>query len=253
MSSRALSTLDALVPPASLASLLIAARAQHSRSLDDIEIASGGRFTVSDLRQIEAGVITLGDSALRAIARLYRIDLSTITPGRSQLVIDRSEGKILIGDSTGKFMPDDDDQKILLRYLSIVYKLRDTKPGVELGPRDADLEVLATVFGCSTVAVRDELVRLMRTATPELRGMYGSLRWRVAVPALGVLVAITAVGALILSRHSDEASAAGLSQAVSHSQVHIGNALVLEREPVASRAAGPLTVNIGDPITIEKK
>jgi hypothetical protein len=248
MSSRSLSTLDALVPPASLASVLIAARAQQHRSLDDLEIASGGRFSVADLHQIEAGVVTLGDSALRAIARLYRIDLSTITPGRSKLIIDRNEGRILIGDTKGKFMPDDDDQKILLRYLSLVYKMRETKPGVVLGPRDADLEVLASVFGCTTNSVRDELLRLMRTATPELRGMYGSLRWRVALPALGVLVAITAVGGLILSRQADEAGAVGLTAASAQSEVRIGDAVVLEADPSMHRST---TVNIGDAISLD--
>jgi hypothetical protein len=241
--------LDSLVPPASLAALLVAARGKSHLSLEQMEAKSRGYFCVADLVQIEAGILTLNDSQLRGIARLYGVDIATVAPGRSQLIIDRNEGKILMGDTKGKFLPDDDDHQIMMRYLALVYKMRDQKPGVELGPRDNDLDVLATVFGCSTEAVHDELVRLMRTSGPEIRALHGSLRWRVAVPALGVLVAITAVGGLILARHHNE-PAIGATRAATAVALHrpvIIDAITITNPNLNRTPTGPISASLRVP------
>jgi hypothetical protein len=235
MSNRSSSTIDALVPPASLAALLVQSRGKSHRSLESIEFASEGRFPLHMLVQIEAGVLTLNDKDLREIAQLYGVSLSELTPSRSTLFIDRNEGKIFMGDTKGKFMPDDNDEKILLRYLALVYKMRDTKPGIEVGPRDNDLFVLSTVFGCSPEEIRQQLQQLMKHSASEIRVLHGSLRSRVIVPALGILVALTAVGGLILARSSDDPSAAPASA------INIGTALIIERDAAPSIGASSAT------------
>ncbi len=248
MSNRSTSTIDALVPPASLAALLVQSRGKSHRSLESIEAASDGRFPLHMLVQIEAGVLTLNDKDLREIAQLYGVSLSELTPSRSTLFIDRNEGKIFMGDTKGKFMPDDNDEKILMRYLALVYKLRDTKPGVQLGPRDNDLFVLATVFGCSPDDIRLQLEYLMRHSASEIRVLHGSLRSRVIVPALGVLVALTAVGGLILARSGDNHTTA--APAIAHA--NIGTAVIIDRDPVITiGAATPTAIDVAVSITAE--
>jgi hypothetical protein len=228
MSLSLASPLETLVPPARLAALLIKARTSSGRELSDIELAGDGRFSMGDLRQIEAGSVTLSDNELRTIARIYNVNLSNVTPGRSELEIDRSEGLLIVGGKSKRFLPDDDDRKIMLRYLALVYKMRDTKPGAPLGPRDNDLTVLAEVFGCSVLDVRDQFDHLTTTAAGEIQSFHGSLGWRKILPGIGVLVAITAMGGVLLTQQHPPASVRAAGPAVS-AHVSIGEPLVISR------------------------
>jgi hypothetical protein len=253
MSLTLTSPLETLVPPARLASLLIAARTTSGLELSDIELAGGGSFSMGDLRQIEAGSVTLSDTELRTIAQIYNVDLGTVAPGRSTLEIDRSEGLLIVGGSTKRFLPDDDDRKIMLRYLALVYKMRDTKPGKPLGPRDNDLAVLAEVFGCSVIDVRDQFDHLTTTAVREIQSFHGSLGWRKILPGLGVLVAITAAGGLLLTQQHSSTPVRPATPVVS-AQINIGEPLVITRDGssaaavAASASAGRII--IGDPVTV---
>ena len=202
---------------------------------------------MGDLRQIEAGSVTLSDNELRTIARIYNVDLSTVAPGRSVLEIDRSEGLLIVGGSAKRFLPDDDDRKIMLRYLALVYKMRDTKPGALLGPRDNDLAVLAEVFGCSILDVRDQFEHLTTTAAREIKSLHGSLRWRKVLPGIGILVAITAMGGLLLTQQH---SPAPVKPSVVRSHISIGEPLVISRVLAVTTAVGSTEgIRIGDAIT----
>ncbi len=251
MSLTLTSPLETLVPPARLASLLIEARTTSGLELSDIELAGEGRFSMGDLRQIESGSVTLSDNELRTIARIYNVDLGTVAPGRSTLEIDRSEGLLIVGGSSKRFLPDDDDRKIMLRYLALVYKMRDTKPGKPLGPRDNDLAVLAEVFGCSVIDVRDQFDHLTTTAIREIQSLHGSLGWRKILPGLGVLVAITAAGGLLLTQQHNSSPVRPATPVVS-AHINIGEPLVITREEssASSASASAGRINIGDPVTV---
>jgi hypothetical protein len=250
MSLSLASPLETLVPPARLATLLIEARTHSGRELNDIELAAEGRFSMGDLRQIEAGSVTLSDNELRTIARIYNVDLSIVAPGRSVLEIDRSEGLLIVGGNSKRFLPDDDDRKIMLRYLALVYKMRDTKPGAPLGPRDNDLSVLAEVFGCSVLDVRDQFDHLTTTAAREIQSLHGSLGWRKILPGLGVLVALTAMGGLLLTQsHSPAPVRAGTPAVSAH--ISIGEPLVITRASAVTSAGNAAEgIRIGDAITV---
>ncbi len=217
---------------------------------------------MGDLRQIEAGSVTLSENDLRTVAHLYNIDLGMVTPGRSTLEIDRSEGLLIVGASTKRFLPDDDDRKIMLRYLALVYKMRDTKPGKPLGPRDNDLFVLAEVFGCSVLDVRQQFDLLSTTAVREIQSFHGSLGWRKILPGLGVLVAITASGGLLLTQQHKPTTVRPATPAVS-THISIGEPLVITRDGSSPDSASGSTsksastrrinigrINIGNPITV---
>ncbi len=250
MSLTLASPLETLVPPARLASLLIAARTTSGLELSDIEVAGGGSFSMGDLRQIEAGSVTLSDTELRTIAQIYNVDLGTVAPGRSRLEIDRSEGLLIVGGSSKRFLPDDDDRKIMLRYLALVYKMRDTKPGKPLGPRDNDLAVLAEVFGCSVIDVRDQFDHLTTTAVREIQSFHGSLGWRKILPGLGVLVAITAMGGLLLTQQHNSTTVRPATPVVS-AHISIGEPLVITRDAALASAGNTSgAIRIGDAVTV---
>ena len=251
MSLTLASPLETLVPPARLASLLVGARTQSGVELAALEFAAKGRFSIGDLRQIEAGSVALSDNELRAIARLYNIDLATIAPGRSTLEIDRSEGLLIVGGTTKKFLPDDDDRKIMLRYLALVYKMRDTKPGTPIGPRDNDLSLLASVFGCTESDIRVQFEHLTTSAVREIESMHGTLGWRKILPGIGVLVALTGVGALLLTQTNHHAPLRPSTNSIVRAHINIDEPLVITNDGGAT--ASSIRINIGDPTTITAK
>lgn len=176
---------------------------------------------------LERGAVAVVDHDIQAVAALYGVDLAQSVRGQAELIIDRSEGKLAIGDSRGRFAPNDDDRDIMIRYLSLVYRLRNSAPGQVLPARNGDLEVLAQVFSSTPEEVRLALEDLMLHHAPALRETHRILRRRVAIPAIGVLVALTAVGGLVLMSRSEPASpkpSAGQS-------VEIGTAMTIERTP----------------------
>ncbi len=244
---------DLLVPPARLASFLLDARTTQQLTLSDIELRAGGAFSQGELRQIEAGKLALRDPDLRVLAAAYGIDLSTVVPCRATLVIDRSEGLVSLGESVGKFKPEDDDRKIMLRYLALVYRIRNAQPGMPVASRDDDLVILADVFSTTPAEVRRQLEELMNTASPEIRFQYGAFRNRLFVPAIGMLVALTAAGGLLFTSGPSVSAAAslpakpaaGIAAAAVASHINIGSALTIERSAVG-------TTNIGDALVIER-
>lgn len=231
-----------LVPPNRLAGLLAAKRSATGSSLIDLTVESAGRFSVEQLEAVESGTVMVGDSDLRALAGLYGLDLGTVSAGRTRLEVDADEGRLLVGVHAERFTPGDDDRAIMLRYLALVYRLRDAQPGVVIPARVGDLDVLAQVFATTPDDVQRELEALMMRASPDIRFLHQQHRRRIAIPAIGILVALTSVGGLVLSaRH--EATAA--------SSIRIGAPLVLDR--VVDRDPGRATsVDIGTPLVIKR-
>ena len=247
MARAALSPANTLVPPNRLADLLTATRLAAGLALGDIEERAAGRFSVGELQLIESGGLTLADEDLRAIAPLYGVDLGAVAPSRAVLEIDRAEGRLVVADTQQRFLPGDDDRQIMLRYLALVYRLRDQTPGAVLPARVDDLDILAQVFGIDSDLVRHELQSLMIGASREIRSLHRSHRRRVAIPAIGILVALTAAGGLLLtSRGSDASDATSPAVSSAAPRVSIGRPLVIMRD---NAPLGP-TVNIGDPLVL---
>lgn len=252
MGTASLSSLDTLVPPARLANLLVDARSAGGWSLEEMETRARGAFSIGDLRMFEAGAQAMSDDQLRELARLYRVDLSKVTPCRSRLEIDLTEGRLLIGDAKKTFKPELDDREVMIRYLALVYQLREMKPGALITPRDADLLVLGDAFSCDPSDVRDELVGLMRGATKEILAQHGRNRKRWIVPSIGVLVALTAAGGLLLTSQNPKTSTPRAPLAPAAVQTNIGTALTLERQPDGHIVVSDSAVNIGAPLVLQR-
>ena len=241
-----------LVPPRRLGELLAHRRAEMHQSIAEIEHRSLGRFSAGDLALFEAGEASPTDEQLRHLAVIYGLDLSAITPQRAFLELDLTEGLVSIGGEEERFAPEQDDREILLRYLAIVYRMRAINPGVVVPARNDDLATLALVFSTTPAEMRATLESLMLGERSELRRRHADLKRRVVVPGIGVLVALTTVGGLLLVRQL-----AGPNQALeptikltNRAPVEIGSALVVTNADAAGRPAG--SVDIGSALTIAR-
>ena len=237
-----------LVPPRRLGELLTGRRAVMGMSLADVERIAVGRFSAGDLQLFETGQAAATDDQLRHLAGIYGVDLGSITPQRATLTLDRNEGLVTIGDESERFAPDHDDREILLRYLAIVYRMRAINPGVSIPARNDDLATLAQVFSTTPAEMRATLESLMTVERVELRSRHSDLKRRVIVPGLGVLVALTTLGGLLLVRSTNGGTAVAAAPSPGNAvSVDIGNALVIERAPVA-----PSRATIGDAVVVER-
>jgi hypothetical protein len=241
-----LSKSTTLVPPVRFGSLLMHARVHANLSLEGMEAKAGGRFSVGDLRLLEGGTVAVTDQDVEAAAALYGIDLSQSTRGPAELIIDRNEGLLAIGEQERPFTPGDDDREIMVRYLSLVYRLRNSSPGQILPARTGDLDVLAQVFSSTPDQVRLALEDLMLHHSSDLRGRHSLLRRRFALPAIGVLVALTAAGGLVLTSRAEPLP----QKAPAPQTVEIGSAVSITAPGRTSPTKG--TVEIGSAMTIEK-
>ena len=187
----------AVVPARRLAQLLAEARRHHDESLATLAERSGGAFDASDLLALEGGTHPLDDETVRRAVELYRIDPGVLAPERSRLVIDLDEGRLRAGPHEQPLTAPTADE-VLATYLSLVYTMRHAAPGTPLPLRDADISVLSRVLELTSTDVEHRLVDLMADPDPELAVRHRWLRRRVLVPAAGVLVAVTALGSLVL-------------------------------------------------------
>lgn len=187
-----------LVPPGRFAALLSNARRANGLDVAELVARSGGRFDAQFLSEVERGRIVLSDPEVEELARLYGVHSEEpIVPERSQLVVDLGGGKMTIGDTgvsvgTGNGEVD----QILERYLSLLYIMRGLKPGSDLTLRDRDLAVLAESLEQEIRTLESKLGQLMGSQqTKERTGLLGG---RFALPAAGLLVALTAIGSLVI-------------------------------------------------------
>ena len=265
MNTLDITTTDTLVPPVRLGALLVQKRNSAGFNIKTMADVSNGAFTATDLELVEQGLVSLTDDDMRSVATLYGLDLRELSSNRAMLEIDRNERRVSIGEATEPFRPGDDDHEIMIRYLALVYRVRDAKPGQVLPARAGDLTVLADVFGTSPEQVRATLEQMMTDSVRELEQRHSLLRRRVIVPAIGALVALTAVGGIILTNRP--------AIATPH-HVHIGSALTIDRSPTStsqpdpaigtrigdalaitaedSPHAGPIGPNIGDAVSIQR-
>lgn len=186
-----------LVPPRRLGALLAGAR--EERSISVRELASRSFFTADDLLAIEAGDRDLTDPDLRELLAVYALDPEDLVPERAELVVDLDERSLVVGGehhSLAGRHPSPDE--VLASYLSLVYTLRRRVPGTELVLREADMDVLARALHLAKPTVTTRLHGLMGDPAGAVQRRAGLLRGRVLVPVAGVVVAATALGALLL-------------------------------------------------------
>jgi len=197
-------TLDeSLVSPARLGRFLVARRQELDLDVWDIVVRSSRRFTPDDIIDFERGVRQPSEAEAILLKSIYAPDSEGVLPSRMRLVLEMDSRRVRVGEHSKRFgrravtKPD----LILQRYLKLVYAMRSVRSGTKVPLRSVDIETLATALDLPASDVESTLEQLMVETdwTDQL------LTRKVVFPALGVLVASTSFGNLILE--SDDGTA----------------------------------------------
>ncbi len=234
---------ELLVPPRRMGQLLAQSRLELGYSLEEAAEALGEQWSPLDLLEIETGHRLPIDRDLAILTSLYEIETGALIPDRSKLIIDLDEGVMSVGPNAVKLSDDVVARRDLLaNYLSLVYTMRDVRPGIAVPLRYGDLETLSYVVERNKRDLEDELRRLMVESVHLLDKKRKRLRERLMVPAVGVVVAVTTVGTLLfMSERSGAADkpTSGPAAGGSGAKTEIGTAVQQER--LADGTAGPIT------------
>lgn len=189
-----------LIPPGRLGALLAERRLDRGQTLEEIaDQAARLRLDISrnELWSVEHGLISVDDSKLAAILALYQLQSGGRFVGRARLVVDLDDGLIWAGLHQAPLGPDRSMDHVLRRYVALLHVLRNEPPGHRLPLRIGDIEVLAAAFDADQDKVEHQVLAVMddKLSTQS----YQRLQSRVRVPAAGLLVGITRVGALVMS------------------------------------------------------
>lgn len=191
---------DLVVPPKRLVHLLSGVRLERGFTLEEAAKALGGHWNALYLLEAETGQRPLMDPEIHDLANLYDIDVSNLIPSRSHLIVDLDDGFMSIDGQLSRFESTQvERQEVLKRYLALVYVMRQREPGSAIPLRLTDLEILSGVLSVDKRTVEDQLRIMMVKADRGLTSRISRLKGRLFVPAAGVLVASTTMGALILA------------------------------------------------------
>ncbi len=198
---------ELLLPPKRLGALLAEARVEGGYSLTEAADALGDNWSPLTLLEVETGRRPVMDPDVTALTELYGIPTTTLIPERSHLVVDLTEGTLAAGDRTVRFESNVvERQEVLAQYLAMVYAMRDLRPGTAVPLREPDLEVLEGVLGTPRRNIEAELRSLMLVPDGPVASRMGRLRGRVLIPIIGVVVAVTAAGTLLLVSGDSDAT-----------------------------------------------
>jgi hypothetical protein len=151
-----------------LGELLVEARRRRGCSCRALSRLSAGRFTLSELHELERGEAMLDEQVIESVSDLYGADLGEILPDRQAVFIAR--GTMSVGGMSANFQPADPNA-MLATYLRLVRSLRRQQraPFVEL--RREDVERLAVYLDESGEQVVDRLAALMGSTRAQRSSM----------------------------------------------------------------------------------
>lgn len=236
---------ELLVPPRRLGALLASTRIERGLSLAEAADALGDGWGSLDLLEVEAGRRPVSDSQILNLTSLYGIGTTDLVPARSRLVVDMQERTLAAAGRTvelgrGRISR----RQVLGRYLAMICAMRGIEPGEPLALRRDDLDVLAMLFSTTPEQIRVDLDDAVRRHHELVEPWTQRLKGRVMVPTLGVVVAATAFGTLLLAAGDTGAQPALNSSAPSapttQVEVQIGDAVMQERLPDGT--PGPVVI-----------
>lgn len=232
---------ELLLPPKRLGSLLAEARLSGGYSLVEAADALGTNWSPVELLEVETGRRPVLDPDLEQLTELYGIATTSLIPERSRLVIDLDERVLGVGGQQVVLGGDVvQDREVLGQYLAMVYTMRDLRPGLSVPLREPDLEVLSSALERPTDELEAELRQMMVDAGAVVEPKMHRLRGRVLIPAIGLIVAATTAGVLLLVNDSDATPAPEGANPPAAVTTDIGDAAVQERLPDGT--PGPVQV-----------
>lgn len=228
---------ELLLPPKRLGSLLADARVAGGYSLTEAAVALDGALSSVDLLEVETGRRPVLDPELEALTGLYGIPTTSLIPERSRLEIDLDEGLLAVGArqvALGGAAAQ--EREVLSQYLAMVYTMRDVSPGRPVTLRAPDLEVLGSALRQPAEQIEAELLEMMVHAGSTLEPRMRRLRGRVLIPAIGLVVAATTAGVLLLV--ANDSSAEPSEPVPGEVPTEVGHAVVQER--LSDGSPGPV-------------
>jgi hypothetical protein len=155
-----------------------------------------GWWGPDDLLEVERGARTLDDAAIVSLCHLYALPGRSLPPADAlELVIDRIDSVELVGDGSPSVRS---TAELGLTRLAAIGQLVGTDGAVPA----STLDVLSTAFEMSVEEIQTTLDRMAGPARDVLDDVVGALADRVAVPTVGLLVAVTSSGSLVLTRRA---------------------------------------------------
>lgn len=183
-----------LIPQRRLGRMLRERRETFGYSVEDMARRSRARFSAAQIVELESGNYPLDDMSVEALSLLYEFNSSPATPQRSRLIVDPDEYFPGAGEAMDEYSID----RLLCRYMGLLYIMRQRPVGEALPLREKDLSAIGEAFGVSDEHVQDRLQTLMATHVGLITDYADRLRRRLSIPAAGLLVGPTPVGVLIL-------------------------------------------------------
>ena len=190
----------AALPANRFGQLLVETRTQNGLDLD--AIASTSEFTIGELLDIEAGHRILRADEMDALQSLYSNDAGLRIQERAPLEIDLTAMSISASGHRVR-LDSTDHAHVLDSYLSLVYDMRNRKPGTQIPLRDDDVSVLATSLSAEEEFVFEQLVAGMVADDKKQPRLTAILRRYRRATALAGAFGLVAVGSLAFSS-SDE-------------------------------------------------
>lgn len=190
-----------LVPPRRLGQLLVEHRTSSGLSVAEIAERASILPDERSVEDLEAGLHRLTDDELTAVTSAYGVELGTLVPQRSELIVDLDSRTLSVGDHRVTFAGPRSrlSDELLTHYLALVRALRSLPADAEVVLRQRDMGALSAALVQPPDDIRSRLHELMDGQPLELRDRARRLAGRPLVPALGVLVGVTSIGALILA------------------------------------------------------
>lgn len=240
-----------LVPLHRLGSLLTERRTELGLTIEELTARAALPFGPDELRAIEQGQRALTDRQISRLLAAYET-LGGAVPDRSKLIVDLDGGSMGAGYHRVGFDPTSQVDDVLGRYLSLLYLLRGLEPGSELALRDDDLATLADALRRNITELEQRLFGLMLPGGTE--GWYHRLRHRLAVPAAGILVGLTAVGSLVLVNYPEGERPSGVGRpdadVAAGSAITIGDAELAPATAIVRSAVGTPEYEPGNPRSV---
>lgn len=187
-----------LIPPARLGPFLAESRRMLGLTIPDVVDALSGIIGRRELRMLETGRLCPTEAQVRGLAGLLHLPLERVVPGRVRLIVDANQGQMVTGEVVATFVPHQSVNEVLIAYLSCMTICRGTRPGTYVAPRADDVEVLSIALDESAPWVKQRLLVLSRQERDRIRLRVRTISQQSSLPSLGIFVAFTQVGALIL-------------------------------------------------------
>lgn len=155
-----------------LASLMVYRRKEMGRSVRAMARRSDRRFTRRQLLRFEAMDLPLDPVLASAIADLYRIELATLLPLRSEL--EASSQGVVAADDIGAVYRAGDSTALLETYLRLIRRLRGQLGDDVVALRRTDIDRLASFLDEPGEAIVVRLGALMGATRSQRRAMAGT-------------------------------------------------------------------------------